>query len=78
MDGFVRHLIESVPVDIEVVSVAERRFAARFRVVSAARLASEGHVVHAVPDTFDTPEQAEEAAKSAALAQILAQGSGQH
>lgn len=74
MDGFVTHRIEGVPVDIEVVAVAPHAFTARFRVFGDAGDAPGWHVVHVTDGPFDTEQQAEEAAKSAALAQILARG----
>lgn len=72
MDGFVRHRIEGVPVDIEIVPASPGKFTARFRISG---VEPDGHVVHVAHGPFATALQAEEAAKSAALAHILSQGS---
>lgn len=75
MDGFVRHRIEGVSVDIEVVPAAPRGFAARFRIFGDGGDEPDWHAVHVTQGSFATEQQAEEAAKSAALARILAHGS---
>ena len=75
MDGFIRHRMEGVSVDIEVVPAPPRGFAARFRIFGDAGDEPDWHAVHMTHGSFSTEQQAEEAAKSAALARILAHGS---
>lgn len=74
MDGFVRHRIEGVSVDIEVVPAAPRGFTARFRLVGGAS-EPDWHAVHVTHGPFSSEQAAEEAAKSEALVRILAHGS---
>jgi hypothetical protein len=75
MDGFVRHRIEGVSVDIEVIPAAPEGFTARFRIFGDADDEPDWHTVHLTQGPFATQRQAEEAAKSAALARIFAHGS---
>ena len=74
MDGFVTHRIEGVDVDIEVVPTVTHGFAARFRVCAGPADEAERHVVHVAEGPFATEAEAQEAAKSAALAWILSHG----
>jgi hypothetical protein len=78
MDGFVRHQIEGASVDIEVIPTTPRGFAARFRIFCDAADAPDWHAVHVTSGAFDTAQEAEEAAKSVALARILARGDRRH
>lgn len=78
MDGFVRHQMEGVSVDIQVVPAARGGFAARFRVSGEAGDEADWPVVHVANGPFATALQAEEAAKSAALEHILERGSPPH
>ena len=63
MDGFVRHQIECASVDIDVVPVTPRGYCARFRIFRDAADKPEWHQVHVSGSVFDTPEEAEEAAR---------------
>ena len=74
MDGFVRHQMEGVSVDIQIVPVKPGGYAARFRVSGEPGDEANWPVVHVASGPFATPQQAEEAAKSAALEHILEQG----
>lgn len=74
MDGFVRHQMEGVRVDIEVVPAAPSGFTARFRVSGEPGDEAQWPVVHLAQGPFATEQQAEEAAKSAALERILERG----
>lgn len=80
MDGYITHRIEGIPVDIEIVPARPQGFTARFRVFGdkhdsrGAEDEPDWHVVHVAPGAFATEADAEEAAKSAALARILAHG----
>ncbi|WP_269502036.1 hypothetical protein [Burkholderia sp. IMCC1007] len=74
MDGFVRHQIEGASVEIDVVPVTPRGYCARFRIFRDASDRPEWHLVHVSDSVFDTPEEAEEAARSMAVEQILAGG----
>ncbi|GLU34819.1 hypothetical protein WKR88_20395 [Trinickia caryophylli] len=80
MDGYITHRIEGISVDIEIVYARPRGFTARFRVFGdehagrGAKDEPDWHVVHVAPGAFATEAEAEEAAKSAALAHILAHG----
>ena len=78
MDGFVRHRIEGVSVDIDVIPAAPHGFTARFRIFGDADDEPDWHAVHLTQGPFETRPQAEEAAKSAALVRILAHGSPRH
>jgi hypothetical protein len=78
MDGFVTHRIEGASVDIEVIPAAPHGFAARFRIFGGAGDEPDWHAVHVTQGSFATKWEAEEAAKSAALARILAHGSPRH
>jgi hypothetical protein len=78
MDGFVRHRIEGMSVDIEVIPATLEGFSARFRISGDADDEPDWHTVHMTPGPFATRWQAEEAAKSAALARIFAHGSPRH
>jgi hypothetical protein len=78
MDGFVTHRIEGVSVDIEVVPAEAEGFTARFRIFGDVNDEPDWHAVHLTQGPFSTRRQAEEAAKSAALARILAHGSPRH
>jgi hypothetical protein len=78
MDGFVRHQIEGVSVDIEVIPVAPRGFAARFRIFRDAGDEPDWHAVHVTDGACETAQEAEEAAKSVALVRILSHGSRGH
>jgi hypothetical protein len=78
MDGFIRHRIEGASVDIEVIPAAPQGFTARFRIFGDAGDEPDWHGVHLTQGPFATRRQAEEAAKSAALARILAHGSPRH
>jgi hypothetical protein len=78
MDGFVRHQIEGASVDIEVIPAAPHGFAARFRIFGDAAEEPDCHAVHLTDGVFDTAQEAEEAAKSVALARILARGERPH
>jgi hypothetical protein len=78
MDGFIRHRIEGASVDIEVIPAAPQGFTARFRIFGDASDEPDWHAVHLTQGPFATRRQAEEAAKSAALARILAHGSPRH
>jgi hypothetical protein len=75
MDGFVRHQIEGASVDIDVVPAKPRGFSARFRIFRDAADAPQWHHVHVSGSVFDTAEEAEEAARSMALEQVMARGS---
>jgi hypothetical protein len=75
MDGFVRHQIEGASVDIDVVPAKPRGFSARFRIFRDAGDQPEWHHVHVSGSVFDTVEEAEEAARSMALEQVMARGS---
>ncbi|HJP70037.1 MAG TPA: hypothetical protein VJ846_14165 [Sphingomicrobium sp.] len=75
MDGFVRHQLEGVSVDIQIVPVTPSGFAARFRVSGQPGDEADWPVVHVAQGPFGTAQQAEEAAKSAALEHILEHGS---
>jgi hypothetical protein len=74
MDGFVRHQIEGAAVDIEVIPSTPHGFAARFRIFCDATDDPDWHAVHVTNGAFGTEQEAEEAAKSMALARILAHG----
>ncbi|HEX7684613.1 MAG TPA: hypothetical protein VF446_13960 [Trinickia sp.] len=74
MDGFIRHQMEGVSVDIQIVPVASGGFAARFRVSGEPGDEADWPVVHVAQGPFPTMQQAEEAAKSAALEHILERG----
>jgi len=74
MDGFVRHQIEGASVEIDVVPVTPRGYCARFRIFRDASDRPEWHQVHVSDSVFDTPEEAEEAACSMAVEQVLAGG----
>jgi hypothetical protein len=74
MDGFVRHHMEGVAVDIQVVPVKPSGYAARFRVSGELGDEADWLVVHVAQGPFATAQQAEEAAKSAALQHILEHG----
>jgi hypothetical protein len=78
MDGFVRHRIEGASVDIEVIPAAPQGFTARFRIFGDANDEPDWHAVHLTQGPFATRRQAEEAAKSDALARILARGTPRH
>jgi hypothetical protein len=78
MDGFVRHQIEGASVDIDVIPAMPRGYCARFRIFSDASDNPEWHRVHVSGSVFDTAEQAEEAAKSMALEQVLAGAARPH
>ena len=78
MDGFERHSIEGVTVDIEVVPAAQTGFSARFRLSGRGDEPAEWHTVHVAEGPFRTRGQAQEAAKSAALAAILTLGGLDH
>ena len=78
MDGFVRHQIEGFSVDIDVIPAAPLGFSARFRIFGGAEDEPGWHAVHLTQGPFATEQQAEEAAKSAALTRILAHGSHEH
>ncbi|MEX3957670.1 hypothetical protein B0G57_101244 [Trinickia symbiotica] len=78
MDGFVRHRIEGVSVDVEVIPAAPQGFTARFRIFGDAGDEPDWHAVHLTQGPFSTRRQAEEAAKSAALTRILEHGSQGH
>jgi hypothetical protein len=75
MDGFVTHQIEGASVDIDVVPAKPHGFCARYRIFRDAADQPEWHHVHVSGSTFDTAEEAEEAARSMALEQLLARGS---
>lgn len=75
MDGFMRHQIEGVSVDIQVVPAPPRGFAARFRMSGEPGDEAHRPVVYVAQGPFATAQQAEEAAKSAALEHILEHGS---
>lgn len=74
MDGFVRHQMEGVAVDIQIVPVQPTGFAARFRISGEPGDEADWPVVHVARGPFATAQQAEEAAKSAALEHILEHG----
>lgn len=74
MDGFMRHHMEGVCVDIQIVPAESSGYAARFRVSGEAGDEANWPVVHVARGPFATEQQAEEAAKSAALQHILEQG----
>lgn len=74
MDGFVRHQVEGASVEIDVVPVTPRGYCARFRIFRDASDKPEWHQVHVSDSVFDTPEEAEEAARSMAVEQVLAGG----
>lgn len=74
MDDFVRHQMEGVCVDIQVVPAEPSGYAARFRVSGEAGDEANWPIVHVARGPFATAQQAEEAAKSAALEHILEQG----
>lgn len=74
MDGFVRHQMEGVAVDIQIVPVQPAGYAARFRISGEPGDEADWPVVHVARGPFATAQQAEEAAKSAALEHILEQG----
>jgi hypothetical protein len=78
MDGFMRHQLEGVSVDIQIVPVAPSGFAARFRISGDPGDEADWPVVHLAQGPFATAQQAEEAAKSAALQHILERGSPTH
>ncbi|WP_240702485.1 hypothetical protein [Trinickia terrae] len=73
-----RHQIEGASVDIEVIPAAPRGFAARFRIFRDAADEAGWHAVHVTNGAFDTAQEAEEAAKSVALARILSHGESRH
>lgn len=75
MDGFVRHQIEGASVDIDVAPASPRGFCARFRIFRDKHDQPDWHQVHVSGSVFDTAEEAEEAARSMALEQVLARGS---
>lgn len=75
MDGFMRHQMEGVSVDIQIVPATPRGFAARFRVSGDVGDEADWPIVHVAQGPFATMQQAEEAAKSAALQHILERGS---
>jgi hypothetical protein len=74
MDGFVRHQIEGVSVDIDVAPVRPNGYCARFRIFRDASDLPDWHHVHVSGSVFDTAEKAEEAARSMALEYLLARG----
>ena len=74
MDGFVRHQMEGVSVDIQIVPAQPSGYAARFRVSGEPGDEADWPIVHIAGGPFQTAQQAEEAAKSAALEHILEQG----
>ena len=74
MDGFVTHQIEGASVDIDVVPAKPHGFCARFRIFRDAADQPEWHQVHVSGSVFNTPEEAEEAARSMALEQVLSRG----
>lgn len=74
MDGFVRHQMEGVSVDVQIVPVKPSGYAARFRISGEPGGEADWPVVHVAHGPFATAQQAEEAAKSAALEHILEQG----
>ncbi|HVW51073.1 MAG TPA: hypothetical protein VHC91_11865 [Trinickia sp.] len=78
MDDFVRHQMEGVSVDIQVVPAAPSGFAARFRISGEPGDEADWPIVHVANGPFATALQAEEAAKSAALEHILQHGSPPH
>ena len=78
MDDFMRHQLEGVSVDIQVVPVTPSGFAARFRVSGEPGDEADWPVIHLAQGPFPTAQQAEEAAKSAALEHILERGSRDH
>ncbi|MDG0022814.1 hypothetical protein [Trinickia sp. Y13] len=78
MDGFVRHQMEGISVDIQVVPAAPSGFAARFRISGEPGDEADWPIVHVANGPFATALQAEEAAKSAALEHILQHGSPPH
>lgn len=78
MDGFVRHRIEGVSVDIQIVPAAPSGFAARYRVSGDTGDEADWPIVHLAQGPFATRQQAEEAAKSAALEHILERGAPPH
>lgn len=78
MDGFVRHQMEGVSVDIQIVPAAPSGFAARYRVSGDPGDEADWPVVHLAQGPFATMQQAEEAAKSAALQHILERGAPPH
>jgi len=75
MDGFIRHQIEGATVDIDVAPVSPRGFCARFRIFRDSADRPDWHQVHVSGSVFDTAEEAQEAARSMALEQVLARGS---
>ena len=74
MDGFVRHQLEGVSVDIQIVPGQPSGYTARFRVSGEPGDEANWPVVHVTRGPFSTPQEAEEAAKSAALEHILEHG----
>ncbi|HTI18469.1 MAG TPA: hypothetical protein VL598_12460 [Trinickia sp.] len=78
MDGFIRHRIEGVSVDIEVIPAARQGFAARFRILGDGVNEPDWHAIRLAQGPFATRRQAEEAAKSAALSQIISHGLPRH
>ncbi len=78
MDDFVRHQMEGVSVDIQVVPAVPSGFVARFRISGEPGDEADWPIVHVANGPFATALQAEEAAKSAALEHILQHGSPPH
>ena len=74
MDGFVRHRMEGVSVDIQIVPSQPSGYTARFRVSGEAGDEADWPIVHVARGPFATAQEAEEAAKSAALEHILEHG----
>ncbi|KVU09401.1 hypothetical protein WK61_25820 [Burkholderia ubonensis] len=66
--------MEGASVEIDVVPVTPRGYCARFRIFRDASDKPEWHQVHVSDSVFDTPEEAEEAARSMAVEQVLAGG----
>jgi hypothetical protein len=74
MDGFIRHKIEGISVDIDVIPITPHGFCARFRLFRDAMDQPDWHRVHVSGSVFESAEQAEEAARSMAYEQVLARG----
>lgn len=70
MDGYIRHRIEGVSVDIEVVPVEPRGYSARFRLFGDTQDEAQWHAVHHTDCVFESIDEAEEAAKSIAFDMI--------
>ncbi|RQR52668.1 hypothetical protein DIE18_31325 [Burkholderia sp. Bp9125] len=71
-DASVERQIDGASVEIDVVPVTPRGYCARFRIFRDASDKPEWHQVHVSDSVFDTPEEAEEAARSMAVEQVLA------